>query len=102
MTDSLLSVQHLRVAFGNNIVLRDLSFEVASGDCLAIIGPNGSGKTVLLKALKHLVPYEGEIHWSKEARVGYVPQSVAVDRQLPLKVSELLEAKARFLHLADQ
>ena len=102
MTDRLLSVRDLRVAFGNLVVLRGLSFEVYSGDCLAIIGPNGSGKTVLLKALQHLIPSEGEIHWSQEARVGYVPQSVAADRQLPLKVREILEAKARFLHLADQ
>lgn len=102
MTDRLLSVQNLRVTFGNRDVLRELNFEVFFGDCLAIIGPNGSGKTVLLKALQHLIPYEGEIHWSQEARVGYVPQSVAADRQLPLRVTELLEAKARFLHLADE
>jgi zinc transport system ATP-binding protein len=57
---------------------------------------------VLLKALQHLIPYGGEIHWSPAARVGYVPQSVAADRQLPLRVSELLTAKAQFLHLADQ
>jgi zinc transport system ATP-binding protein len=102
MTDRLLSVRDLGVSFGNHIVLRELSLEVYSGDCLAIIGPNGSGKTVLLKALQHLIPYEGDIHWSQEARVGYVPQSVAADRQLPLRVTELLEAKSRFLHLADQ
>jgi zinc transport system ATP-binding protein len=102
MTDRLLSVRNLRVAFGNHDVLGGLSFEVFSGDCLAIIGPNGSGKTVLLKALQRLIPYEGEIDWSREARVGYVPQSVAADRQLPLRVGELLSAKARFLHLADQ
>jgi len=102
MTDRLLSVRDLRVAFGNRVVLQGLSFEVYSGDCLAIIGPNGSGKTVLLKALQHLIPSEGEIHWSQEARVGYVPQSVAADRQLPLRVREILEAKARFLHLTDQ
>ncbi|HKM82672.1 MAG TPA: metal ABC transporter ATP-binding protein [Candidatus Acidoferrum sp.] len=100
--DRLLSVRDLRVALGNLVVLRGLSFEVYSGDCLAIIGPNGSGKTVLLKALQHLIPYEGEIHWSREARIGYVPQSIAADRQLPLRVRELLEAKAQFLHLGDQ
>ncbi|MGA2509992.1 MAG: metal ABC transporter ATP-binding protein [Candidatus Acidiferrales bacterium] len=102
MTDPLLSVRDLQVAFGNRAVLQELSFEVYPGDCLAIIGPNGSGKTVLLKALQHLVPYRGEIHWSQEARLGYVPQSVAADRQLPLRVGELLAAKARFLRLADR
>jgi zinc transport system ATP-binding protein len=102
MTDRVLSVRDLRAAFGNHVVLRDLNFEVSSGDCLAIIGPNGSGKTALLKALQHLIPYEGDIQWSHQARVGYVPQSVAADRQLPLSVRELLEAKARFLHLADR
>lgn len=101
MTDCLLSVRNLRVVFGSRVVLRGLTFEVTSGECLAIIGPNGSGKTVLLKALQDLIPYEGEIRWSEEARVGYVPQSVAADRQLPLKVRELMEAKARFLHLAN-
>ena len=102
MKDPLLSVRNLGVAFGNRVVFQHLSFEVSFGDCLAIIGPNGAGKTALLKALQHLIPYEGEIQWSPEARLGYVPQSVAADRELPLKVGELLAAKSRVLHLPDQ
>src|SRR5579872_5371745 len=94
-TNPLLRVTHLNLAFGKREVIHDLSFEVHLGDCLAIIGPNGAGKTALLKALLHVVPYRGEIRWSSDARLGYVPQSIAADRQLPLSAKDLLMAKVR-------
>ena len=99
MTNRLLSVTNLSVSFGNREVIHDLGFEVQEGDCVAIIGPNGAGKTVLLKALLRLIPYRGEIRWSAGARLGYVPQKIAADRQLPLSAKDLLAAKARFLNL---
>jgi zinc transport system ATP-binding protein len=99
MTNPLLSVTGLNLGFGNREVIHGLSFEVHSGDCVAIIGPNGAGKTVLLKALLHLIPYQGEIRWSSEARLGYVPQKITADRQLPFSAKDLLTSKARFLHL---
>jgi zinc transport system ATP-binding protein len=102
MTASLLSVKDLRIAFGSKVVIAELNVDVSAGDCLAIIGPNGAGKTVLLKALLKLVPYTGKIHWEMQARLGYVPQKVAADLQLPLRVSDLLSAKARTLKLANR
>lgn len=99
MTNRSLSVANLSVRFGTREVIHDLSFQVRQGDCVAIIGPNGAGKTVLLRALLNLIPYRGEIRWSPEARLGYVPQKVAADRQLPLSAKDLLAAKARFLKL---
>lgn len=99
MTAALLSVEHLSIAFGSRTVIQDLRFEIDSGDCLAIIGPNGAGKTVLLKALMGLLPYSGEIRWSPEARLGYVPQRVAADSRLPVRVRDLLGAKLRTLKL---
>jgi zinc transport system ATP-binding protein len=99
MVNRLLSVTNLRISFGNREVIHDLSFGVQEGDCVAIIGPNGAGKTVLLKALLNLIPYRGEIRWSPESRLGYVPQQITADRQLPFSAKDLLTAKARFLKL---
>src|SRR5581483_8270765 len=59
-----LEVKDLQVAFGNTAVLRDLTFTVPQGSSLAIIGPNGSGKTVLFQALVGSVPYRGQIRWA--------------------------------------
>jgi zinc transport system ATP-binding protein len=102
MTIPLLSVKNLHVSLGNRVIIDELSFEVCEGDCLAIIGPNGSGKTVLLRALMQLIPHKGEIRWSHEARLGYVPQKIAADRQLPIRARDLLMAKLRLLTLPGE
>ena len=91
----ILSVKNLSVLFNSQKVLDDLSFSVSKGDILAVIGPNGAGKSVLFRAILGLVPYKGEIEWRRavseaSVRVGYVPQKISVDRDLPLTVSELL------------
>jgi len=97
--EKILSVRDLSVAFGKRSIIHGLSFDLYAGDDLAVLGPNGSGKTVLLKALLGLVPYEGEIRWAPNVRQGYVPQTVAADRQMPLNIHDLLVAKANFLKL---
>ena len=98
-TNIILSVHALKIKFDSRSVIRNLSFDVMEGDNVAIIGPNGAGKTVLLKALLGLIPYEGDIRWSPGVRLGYVPQKVAADRQMPLRVHDLLAAKADVLKL---
>jgi len=98
---TVLSVRKLSVSFGQRTVLHDLTFDVTRGENLAIIGPNGAGKTVLLRALMNQLPYEGVIEWAPETKLGYVPQAIAADRQLPLQVDDLLTAKARLLKLPD-
>ena len=45
----MIEVQNISKSFGNNAVLRDVSFKVAEGESIAIIGRSGSGKSVLLK-----------------------------------------------------
>jgi zinc transport system ATP-binding protein len=96
---SILSVTNLAISFGKRSVVKNLSFELHAGEALAILGPNGAGKTVLLRALLRLLRYEGQIQWAGDTRIGYVPQKMAADLQLPLQLCDLLEARARFLKL---
>jgi len=97
-----LEVERLSVRFGETVVLRDLSFTVSAGDALAIIGPSGSGKTVLFKALIGAVPYQGVIRWAAGTAIGYVPQKLDIERDLPLTGIEFLGAKADVARLAPQ
>lgn len=92
-TAPILKVDHLSVTFNQHTVLNDLSFEVKRDDTLAIIGPNGAGKTVLFKCLLGLIPYEGQVEWARDVRIGYVPQRLNVDRDLPVTVAEFLKIK---------
>jgi|SRR5579875_731451 len=98
----ILTVRNLTVSFGSRTIIQNLSFSVERGENLAIIGPNGAGKSVLLKTLLNLIPHQGVIEWAAGAKLGYVPQKIAADRQLPLEVNDLLMAKARRLAISVQ
>ena len=89
-----LEVEHLSVRFGKTVVLDDLSFAVPRATSLAIIGPNGSGKTVLFKALIGALPYQGHVRWADRTRLGYVPQKLDIERDLPITGDDFLRAKA--------
>jgi zinc transport system ATP-binding protein len=93
--NNILTVSALKVEFDNHMILDDVGFEVVRDDTLAIIGPNGAGKSVLFRALLGLIPYSGTITWSPDARIGYVPQKLAVAKDLPLTASEFLHFKEK-------
>jgi zinc transport system ATP-binding protein len=88
-----LRVEDLAVAFGKTVVFQGLTFSVARGTSLAIIGPNGSGKTVLFKALVGSIPHRGRVVWAEGVRIGYVPQKIDIERDLPITGLDLLGAK---------
>jgi len=89
----ILEVENLNVSFDGIKVVEDLNFDVEEGDALTIIGPNGSGKTVLLKTLLGLIPYQGKITWKKDIKMGYLPQVLFLDQSLPLTLREFLMSK---------
>ena len=78
----ILVVSELSVRSQNKTILEDVSFNVKKGTSLAIVGPNGGGKSTLFRALLNLIPYSGTIKWSDKIRMGYVPQSL-VSTDLP-------------------
>jgi len=93
MNKSILAVSGLSVKFDNHEVLNDLSFDVTRDSTLAIIGPNGSGKTILFKVLLGLIPFTGKVSWDADAKIGYVPQKLSVAKDLPLTVLDFLHLK---------
>jgi ATPase subunit of ABC transporter with duplicated ATPase domains len=71
----VLRVRGIRKAFGSNEVLHGVDLEIRRGDRLAIMGPNGIGKSTLLKIIMgELAPDAGEVTWGHETHVGYFAQ----------------------------
>jgi zinc transport system ATP-binding protein len=88
--DTLLSTTDLGLRIGGRDILSHVDFAIRPGEIVTLIGPNGSGKTSLLKALLGLVPATGTIARKPGLRLGYVPQSFARDRSLPITVERFL------------
>lgn len=89
----ILKVKDLNVTMGGVLVLENINLEVEKGEVLAIIGPNGAGKTVLLKALLGLIPYSGTIEWSGGVKLGYVPQRMDIETDVPITVREFFNLR---------
>jgi len=78
----LASLQNIAKHYGAQTILQSVSFKVSSGQKLGLIGPNGSGKTTMLRILLgQELPSEGAAFLSRGVRVGYVPQYVEYDEK---------------------
>ncbi|HOJ48282.1 MAG TPA: ABC transporter ATP-binding protein [Bacillota bacterium] len=93
----IVSVRNLSVYYGAIPALEHINLEVQEGEYLGIIGPNGGGKSTLLKTIIGIVPRaEGSVTLFGEKPekgrrlTGYVPQISAVDKQFPITVSEVV------------
>jgi len=96
MNKTLVEIQTLSAGYDDHIVIRDVSLSIFQQDFLGIIGPNGGGKTTLLKAVLGLVrPVAGKIVFANDEvkkNIGYMPQMHAIDRKFPILVSEVVES----------
>lgn len=89
---SLVDVENLSVRYGANTVLSNVSLRIDPGEIVTIVGPNGSGKTSLLRAIIGAVkPAQGRASLSSDVKIGYVPQKLHIDGTLPITVTRFLK-----------
>ena len=103
MREPLVHIKNFRMDFGDQVVIRDLSFDVQVGETFGFLGSNGSGKTTTLRALLGIYQATaGTLHIdgkvfepSDGARLGYLPKNAASIRGSPSSTSWCTSAGSR-------
>ena len=97
MNNKLIGLDKVAIAYGGRTILGDFSLSLYEHDFLGITGPNGGGKTSLLKAILGLLkPAAGRISFWQDGkpaaslRMGYLPQINQIDRKFPISVREVI------------
>lgn len=97
ISNPVLSIRDGQLRFGQRVLWHHLSIDVEPGEFIAVLGPNGTGKTSLLKVLlgqyklhEGTVEIDGHPVYRGDSTVGYVPQQRGVDRDTPLRARDLV------------
>lgn len=93
---ALISLKDVSVHYDDTIALERVSLDIYPDDFLGVIGPNGGGKTTLVKAILGTIPHSGEVIYSPiiiehgHRLIGYLPQQAEFDRSFPISVIEVV------------
>lgn len=108
MAETLISLRNVGVRYGAYMALEHVSLDIFDDDFIGIIGPNGGGKTTLIKSILGTLPYSGTItlapslYANGKRLIGYMPQQSDFDRNFPISVAEVvmsgLQSEKGFLH----
>src|SRR5574344_622119 len=88
----MITIKNLTLGYDKHPVVHHLNAEINIGDSIAIVGPNGGGKSTLLKGLMGLIkPMDGEInHAFSRNQIAYLPQISSIDKTFPISAYELI------------
>ncbi|QZT35827.1 ABC transporter ATP-binding protein [Halosquirtibacter xylanolyticus] len=90
----LLELDNVSSGYDGKIIINSINLKVYDNDFTAIIGPNGGGKTTLIKTIVGLItPTKGEIRWNTQMDsniFGYLPQINQIDRSFPISVLDVV------------
>lgn len=94
-----IKINHLGVALGGQEILKDINLHIHCGSLNVVIGRNGAGKSTLIRAILGDIPHTGNIEFKdrengriQKLKIGYVPQSMNVEKQTPVSVYDMIAA----------
>lgn len=97
MTEKVVEIQSVTAGYGQIPVLEDVNLLIEKGSFTGIIGPNGGGKTTLLKLMLGLIkPWKGQVKLlgdnpqKKRHRIGYVPQASTINMHFPISIRQVV------------
>ncbi len=95
----IIDVDHVWMQYDGKAILRDVSLSIYKGDFVAVTGPNGGGKTTLLRLILRLLhPTKGRVVYrrdgieAKTLPIGYLPQKNMIDSRFPITVKEVIRS----------
>ncbi len=92
--EELVRLKQIEIDFNGNKALQNINLSIHANSITTIVGPNGGGKSTLLKVLlKLLTPTSGSVTHKKGLKIGYVPQKLHLDHSMPITVEKFLSLK---------
>lgn len=93
-SEKLVQLRDIEVSFNGQAILQNINLDIYANSITTIVGPNGGGKSTLLKVLlKLLTPNKGSVSHQKGLKIGYVPQKLHLDHSMPITVEKFLSLK---------
>ena len=106
----MLELNDVSAGYNGTVVIKDISFHVSAGESLSIIGPNGCGKTTLLKAIANILPYKGDISLDGRSTRRMKQKDIAIKIAMLSQISGIYFSytiydtvmMGRYLHIKDR